>query len=235
MEPNQESSGKQLRQEVYQELAVFLRKLNTEKRPVLPVPVVATLIGGLIAAVITGYWHYAETERSSVLQLQMQFQRAFADRKLDLVRTLPAVYQRCGTVQDDYLIHLLWLAGEKNKPKSVQKKERLSDFWGVVKKKRDELGQIETMEGVLGQIKTLFETQEVRNGAALMLEEWVNFEKLSDKVTIQYNDDVFPDTEIKQCEASRRQAVSKLTTLQGDLIKAMGEEILVDVHGAGRK
>jgi hypothetical protein len=179
MEPNQKHSEKQLRQEVFQELADFLRHNNEKKRSAfLDRPFVVTffvtVIGGLIITCLTLTWQSREQQNSLALQhrrsqdllalqhrrsqdlLDLQYKRALIDRKFELLRTLPIVYHKCGSVLNSLLKQHLLLAHENNKRKSEQDEKRITGWSLAVDKLWEEFGRVETIEGILSQIEILY-------------------------------------------------------------------------------
>ncbi len=241
MEQSPESSEKQLRREVLQELAVFLRQHNKEKRqPFLPFldrpfvqALLVTFIGGLIVTLITLMWQSREKQNSLDLQYQrsqdslnLQYQRSLNDKKLELLRTLTTVYPTSGNVLNTQLALLLWLTEERNKPKSTRDENQISATQLEISKLTEQFRKVETMEGLSIQIETLFASPAVQSGASKIRTKWVEFDKLCNDTNAAYNkSENLKKPDIDRYEDSRNHIMEELNDLVNGLTRDMGTEL----------
>ena len=229
MEQADEPSQKRHRREVVlEELAKFLRRRNEPDRkrwPFLDRPIVLTLIttlvGGGIVGGATTWWQVLEKRRIA----ETEYQRALVNTKFALLRTFAAAYQRSGNVLNSWLLHVLWIAEEKDKSQIQIDARKIRSWASEVSRLQDEYSKAEAVDGVLVQIEGVF-SSEVRATAQTMKKKWESFEELMREVNRRYNvSESMTSQDIVQLGNLRKASLQELEGLKNKLLTEMGDEI----------
>lgn len=213
------------RAEVFTQLAEFLRQRNYPSRkccPFLDRPIVLTIIGTVAVGIVTTWWQIGEDRRAS----NLQYQQSLLGRKYELLRTFPIVYQKSGNTVNNWLVHVLWRAEEKNKPDSERSEKNISRWTDEIARLQEEYPKVEPVDGILAQIEALFSSNDVRKRAASLRKKWLEFEQLTRQTNRQYNiDESLTAKQIETAENSRRRILNDVESLKDELIQKMGEEL----------
>ena len=229
VEQADEPSQKRHRREVVlEELAKFLRRRNEPDRkrwPFLDRPIVLTLIttlvGGGIVGGATTWWQVLEKRRIA----ETEYQRALVNTKFALLRTFAAAYQRSGNVLNSWLLHVLWIAEEKDKSQIQIDARKIRSWASEVSRLQDEYSKAEAVDGVLVQIEGVF-SSEVRATAQTMKKKWESFEELMREVNRRYNvSESMTSQDIVQLGNLRKASLQELEGLKNKLLTEMGDEI----------
>ncbi len=225
-------------------MATPVRQHDAEtSRTWLDKPAVVALIAGLFTAVIAGIWQTIGQETALILQSRqiqasrdLEHERQVTERKLQLLRALPAAYQQSGHTINVCLERRLWLVQERNKPKGKQDEKRINETWQDLKKSEDDYGKIEPLEGVLTQIHALFTSKTVRRGADAMQKKWAELEKLNEESTDAWIANVtWTKSQRDSCDGSRDRIMGELNRMETCLLRDMGRELLGEVYPTAKK
>lgn len=222
------------REVVLEELAKFLRQRTEPTRtrwPSLDRPIVltliTTLIGGGIVGGATTWWQVLEKRRSS----ETEYQRTLVNTKFAVFQAFTAAYQSAGNVLNSWLVHVLWIAEERNKPASRRDAQKIKGWTSEITRLQGEYAKTASVDGVLAQVDGAYSSGEVRTTAQAMAKKMESLENLMRDVNNKYNvAESLSQEEIAQFDSLRRTTVHEIETLKGKLLTQMGEEI----RGTGR-
>lgn len=174
----------------------------------------------------TTWWQVLEKRKVA----ETEYQRALVTTKFAVLRTFAAAYQRSGNVLNRWLVHVLWIAEERNKPSSKRDTNKIKSWASEIVRLQDEYLKAEPLDGVLLQIEGIF-AADARATAQNMKKKWKSFEDMMRNVNTKYNvAESLISEDIAEFDKARRAAVQELEVLQSKLLTQMGE----DIRGTGK-
>jgi len=212
------------REEVLDELAIFLRDRNKKKNSLstfLRHPFMLMLVGTVAVAIITNIW--ASKERQS--QLEIQWQRTIIEKQLDLYENLQTHYHQTGSYANSWFVMLVGYAKELLKPKNPKRTTRL-DFYKKRGMEAEKLFMSSMpLDNQLGQVKVLFKSQKVLKSAEKMDHKWSEFIKKLNSCSRKLNTVSYTKDDITEWNSFRINTIDELEKLKVDLTNQMSNEI----------
>lgn len=210
------------------ELLTLVRKLEAknQKPTFWDRPVVLTLIATIALTLITTWWNHLENRRQDTLNhRQAIYKDVFVQQQLALITSLPKAYELSGTLANSWLVHLLWLAEEKNKGKDARQ-DAIKQWQEEIQKLQAAYAKAPSIDGLIGQIKVIYACDGTRAAADQLNRTWRAFLKLHQDTVQAYNaKEGLPAQAIATAETARRQQLKTLQEQYDALIKGMGDEL----------
>jgi hypothetical protein len=221
---DQSTHASELRRQLHLQLLTWLRRQNELGRtPLLDRPIVITLLGGVVAGLLTTYWQASEKHR----EIELTYQRTIATEQATILKEFAETYESAGGVVNGWFARVIWIADETNKPSSTQTQMNINRWKLQTEKLEERYVAAKPLDGVIPRISVLYQCPAVRAVALKMLTAWENYTSTFQRFNREWNDQQkLRDAEIKTAEDSRRTLLQNMEDLNGDLIKKMAGELI---------
>jgi hypothetical protein len=214
MDERENSSQRLLGHELQQELSELLAGLQRPPRHrflSLDRPFVVTVVGGILLAFLTHYW---------------QTNQQLNNLQLDLMRNFPSAFESRGSLLNDWIVHVLWRAEERNRPSEHRNQKEIDRWSSEIVHIEQEYIKTGSLDDLLWPIEITFNSADVHAAIEKLSSKWKEFENLINNTNREYNakESLTPE-EIHSLDISRRKIVDELENSKEGLLKALAISI----------
>ena len=227
---NQQKSPQQLRTEIYEELHKWLHRRNVATGPAFwDRPFVLTILGGLVAGLLTTWWQTSASWRDK----EITYQRAIASDQIALLKEVDTVYENTGEIVNGWFSRVIWIAQETNKPRTPDTDKNISQWKDETHKLEQQLSTAAPLDSSLMRVMVLYRCQSVKSLASRMRATWDAYMAAFQKFNQDWNEkQQFSQQTIDAVESERKNTLSKLESLNDHLIINMGAEVSAAREGS---
>jgi len=192
-------------------------------------PMVLTLLGGLLAGVLTTWWQ----ENNKTRELEVSHNRTVTTEQLALMKEMDVAYENTGSVINGIFSRILWMAEEDVKSKTItdaqakkKSEEKVTQWRGEIHKFEEKLFGALPLENVLIRVEVLYRCASVQTGAKKMGETWASFQSDLNGFIRKRNKDVqMSAEEIGRVDTLREEKMGQLAKQSLDLMREMTGEV----------
>jgi len=217
------------RDEVLEQLVVFLKDKN-KKTNCLSIffrhPFTLMVFGTIAVAIMTNIW----TSREQRNLLELQWQRAILEKKLDLYESLQTNFHQSGSYVNTWFQMVIGFARESLKPLQDQNKQRI-DFYKNRGMEAERQFMTSTPFGSqLDQVRVIFASGNVIVEANKFDEKWSSYIEKLHECNRYLNTRSYTADHLDEWDNYRKDTIDELTELNNNLTKHMGHELTTFYH-----